>query len=220
MRTALVLFVFGLALRLCFWLGAPDRAMAWDVAFQGDAPLWQELATKTAQGVPDELLRLPLRPPGMQWLVSTLWNGDPATAWHLRLLFAALGATVAPLLFLLLRRHQGEPRAALAGGLCAAATPLLLLSSGLHSELPYLVLLLLSLFDQERLRTSPTAVAALRWGLLHAAMVLLRAEHTLTFVALLAVLALQRAPQLAPQLARSLSLALGAAFAALLPWQL
>ncbi len=216
MRTALVLLLFGLALRLCFWLGGAASTPAWDVAFQGDAPLWQELAAKQAHGVPDELLRLPLRPPGMHWLVSSLWNGDPATAWRLRLLFAVLGATIAPLMFLLLRHHQVEQRAALAGGLCAAATPLLLLGSGLHSELPYLVLLLLSLFDQERLRTSPTAAAALRWGLLHAAMVLLRAEHTLTFAALLLVLALQRAPRRT----RSLSLALGAALVALLPWQL
>lgn len=215
-RTALLLFAFGLTLRLCFWLGADDASAAWHVGLQGDAPLWQELAHKLHTGTPDEQLQLPLRPPGMLWLVAALWHGEPGTAFGMRLLFATLGALLAPLLFLLLARHLAHAEATLAGGLCAAASPLLLLSSGLHSELPYLLLLLVSMFDQEKLRNTPTAFAALRWGVLHALLILLRAEHSLTFVALLTVLALQRAPQLR----RTAGLALGAAFLTLLPWQL
>lgn len=188
--------------------------MAWHVGLQGDAWLWQDLAAKLHRGEPDELLRLPFRPPAMQWLVAALWDGSGATAWRLRLLFVVLGALPGPLVSLLLRRHVPAATAAVAGGLCAAAAPLLLLGSGLHNEMPYLLLVLLSLFDQERLRTAPSRLAALRWGALHGFACLWRAEHALTFAAFAAVLWLARAPHRA----RSLLLALAAGAAVLLPW--
>lgn len=194
MRTASWLFAFGLGLRLLFWLATPDRGAAWNLAFQGDAPVWQELATNAAAGAPNELLRLPLRPPGMHWLVTHLWNGTDHV-WLPRLVFVLLGATIAPLVFALLRRHLTPRAATLAAALCACATNLMLLSSGLHSELPYLVLVLVSWFDLDRLRQEPTAWVAIRWGALHAVLCLLRAEHTLTFAAFLFLLLVQRAPQ-------------------------
>lgn len=191
MRPALVLFCFGLCLRTLFWLATPDRGEAWNLAFQGDAPVWQDLARRVALGQPDELLRLPLRPPGMHWLVSSLWNGQ-GPAWLLRGLFVALGASIGPLVWALLRRHVPAGTALGAGLLCAAATNLILVGSGLHVELPYLVLVLVSLFDQERLRHEGTTWVAARWGALHAVLTLLRAEHTLTFGLLLALLLVQR----------------------------
>lgn len=212
--TALGLFAFGLALGLSLWLGSPDRALAWHVGFQGDAWLWQDLATKLGRGEADELLRLPFRPPAMPWLVAALWDGAAATAWRMRLLFVVLGALPGPLVWLLLRRRLPAITAAVAGGLCAAATPLLLLGSGLHNELPYLLLVLLSLFDQERLRTAPSRLVALRWGALHGVACLWRAEHALTFAAFAAVLWLARAPHRL----RTLLLAVATAAAVLLPW--
>lgn len=216
MRIATALFAFGLLLRLLLWQGSADREQAWHAGFQGDAPIWQELAAKAERDLPDELFLLPLRPPAMHWLVSSLWDGDPATAWRMRLLFCGLGALLAPLLYLLLRTHLPPPCAALAGVLTAASHPLLLLSSGLHSELPYLVLVLLSLFDQQRLATRPSVAIALRWGLLHGALILLRTEHALVFVTFLATLPLQKAPALS----RTLLLALLGACLPIVPWQI
>ncbi|HEX5051742.1 MAG TPA: glycosyltransferase family 39 protein [Planctomycetota bacterium] len=216
MRTAVVLFVFALAMRLLFWVATPDRGGAWSVCLQGDAPLWQQLADKVATGQPDELLLLPLRPPGMQWLVTLLWNGDAATAWRLRLLFVVLGAAIAPLVWLLLRAHVAPAVAAFAAGLCAACTNLIVLGSGLHSELPYLVLFLLTLFVQERLHARPAIWLALTFGALHAAGCLLRAEHALTFVPLLALLAWQRAPRWH----RSTLVAASSFVLCLVPWHL
>jgi len=213
-RTALLLFCFGLALRILFWFGTGGCDEAWDVAFQGDAAEWQRLAAVAAAGASDELLRLPLRPPAMHWLVSTLWDGAPATAWRLRLLFAVLGALLAPLVWLLLRRHVAAGVALATAALCAAATNLIVLGSGLHVELPYLLLVLVSLFDQERLRTAPAPWIAVRWGLLHALLCLLRAEHVLTFALFGALLALQRARRWPITLA----IAVAAAGIALLPW--
>lgn len=214
-RTAAVLFGFGLALQLLFGWATADHAAAWGVGFQGDAPLWQELAQKLANGQPDELLRLPLRPPGMQWLIASLWNGDPATAWRLRALFAVLGAATAPLVWLLLRRHLEPAAAALAAGLCAASTNLLLLGSGLHVEQPYLVLLLAALLVHERLAASGGIAPAVGCGLLNAALCLLRAEHVLLFALWLVVLFWQRAPHWR----RTALTALFAFAAGLAPWQ-
>ncbi|MEO6597731.1 MAG: hypothetical protein ABIP94_23545 [Planctomycetota bacterium] len=185
-------------------------------AGQGDAPLWQELASKVARSQPDELLSLPLRPPGMLWLVTLLWDGDVATAWRLRLALVGLGAAIGPLVWLLLRRHAGGPTALLAAGLCAVSTNLIVLSSGLHSELPYLVLFLSTLFVQERLHVRASTWLAVLFGAVHAAGCLLRAEHTLTFVLLLALLVWQGAPHWG----RSTLLATVAFLLCLLPWHL
>ncbi|MCA8975000.1 MAG: hypothetical protein KDC98_09775 [Planctomycetes bacterium] len=216
MRPALLLFGFGLALRVLFWLSTGDRLDAHAAAFLGDAPVWQELANAAATGADHELLRLPLRPPGMHWLVSMLWDGSQETAWRLRLVFAVLGATIAPLLYLLLRHHVRAAAAVFAGVLCAAASNLIVLGSGPHSELPYLVLVMVSLFDQERLRTAPSIAVAGRWAVLHALLCLLRAEHLLTFAALLSVLALQRAGRWR----RTLLVASSVFAITLLPWHL
>ena len=211
---ALALFVFGLALRVLFQLAGPDGGSAWHLGFQGDAPVWQDLATKVANGVADDQLRLPWRPPGMQWLVVRLWNGDPATVALVRWTFVGLGASVAPLLWLLLRRHTNARTALLAAGLCAGASNLLLLGSGLHVEIVYLVATLLTLLDQDRLIGSHAIAAALRQGLLGGLACLLRTEHVLT------ILLLWWLARRAGAAWRTLAWNAVAVVAVLVPWQL
>lgn len=219
-RIPVLLFAVGLLLRLLFWHATADRELPWALAFQGDAPVWQQqaeaLAMAAATGQPPQLeeLRLPLRPPGMTWLVAALWDGAPVTAWRLRLLFACLGALVAPLVFLLLR-PLGRTTAVLAGGFCAIATNLMLLGSGPHNELPYLLLFLLTLFPQQRLAAGHAPWSAAGFGVLHGLACLLRAEHLLTFAAMLLCLRLQRAPAIR----RHAAIACGTLLLTLLPWQ-
>lgn len=213
---ALVLFAFGLALRVLFVLATPDGGAGWHVGFQGDAPVWQRLAHGVAHGIAEDELRLPWRPPGMQWLVALLWDGDPATVWPLRGLMLALGAAVGPLLWWLLRGRLSAGPALLAATLCTLATNLLLLASGLHVETVYLPLVLATLLDQRRLAERPGAVVALRWGVAHGALCLLRAEHALTALALLLLLVLRRTEGRA----RTMLLAFAGAAAVLTPWQL
>lgn len=210
---AIVLFVFGLALQLLFMLAGPDGGAGWHIAFQGDAPVWQDLAWKLAHGVADDQLRLPWRPPGMLWLVSGLWAGEPAHVLPLRIGFTVLGAAVAPLVWLLLRRAVAGQVALVTAGLCAAASQVLLLGSGLHVELVYLVGVLLALLDHERLQARGTKSTALRLGLVHGALCLLRAEHVLTVVALLVVARWRGGTW------RSLGLAAVACGAVIAPWQ-
>ena len=183
----LALFAFGLLLRLLFQAATPDGGVGWHVGFQGDAPAWQDLAARLAQGVPDVELTLPLRPPGMIQGLAWLWNGEGATVGPVRLLFVVLGAAVAPLLWLLLRPLAPAPVAWLAALLCAASTNLLLLSSGLHVETPYLAGTLLALLAQRGLAGERPALAAIGCGLLHGLLCLLRAEHLVVAVALAAV---------------------------------
>lgn len=218
-RTALLLLLFGLALRLLFWAATGDRGDAFAAAFQGDAPVWTELAGAAHRGEENELFKLPLRPPAMLWLVTLLWDGSPDGAWLVRFVFAVMGATIAPLTWLLVRLHLSAGRALFVGVTVAAASSLLQLSSGPHSEVPYLALVLVTLLDQRRLATAngraPVGIA-IRWGLLHGALCLLRAEHALTFLMLLGALAWQRRTQGGS--GRTALIAIGSAVLALTPW--
>jgi hypothetical protein len=222
MGRALLLFLFALLPRLLFWQATEDRDLAWSLCFVGDAPVWQAQAGALAESASSRdanlarELALPLRPPAMTWVVSALWDGRPDGTWKVRVAFLLLGALVAPLLYLLARKPLGERAALLAGVLGALATNLILLSSGPHSEILYLVLLLATLFDQERLREAPTSVAALRWGALHALLCLVRVEHLLSFAALAALLVIARAPRWKA----SLGLASFALLVVLVPYQL
>ncbi len=211
-RIAWLLFAVGLAMRLLFWLAGPDAGAAWHAGFQGDAPAWQELAARLAHDVPNDELLLPWRPPAMLWLVAALWNGDPASALPLRWLFAVVGASIAPLFWLLLRRHVEAPIAAIAAGICAVASNLLLLGSGVQVEGLYLALVLVSLLGQARLANGGPFVLALGWGTLHGLLCLLRAEHLLTFVVLALV------ARCGGTRWRVLATAVAAAGAVLLPW--
>ena len=86
--------------------------------------------------------------------------------------------------------------------------------SGLHAEAPYLFLVLLSLFDQQRLAERPAFWVGLRWGALHGLLCLLRAEHVLVFVALLTLARVGGAQW------RALLFAVVGAAVPLVPWQL
>lgn len=216
MRTALLLFGFGLALRLLLAHQAGASDLPWHPGYQGDAPIWQQLAHDAATGSANELFRVPLRPPGMQWLLRALWDGSPQHCQFVQGSMLAMGAALAPLLYLLLRQRGCKTRALAAGLLTAAMHPLLLLSSGPHNETPYLFLSLLAWFDQDRLQLPRAHWAAARWGALHGLLLLLRAEHLLV-VAMLTLAAWRGGPR-----ARLPVLACGWLCMALViaPWQI
>lgn len=208
-----VLFGFGLLLRALFTFSGPDGGVCWHLGFQGDAPVWQDLAGRMAHGIPDVEFQIPWRPPGMVYGIAWLWDGEGATAAPLRWLFVGLGAATAPLLWLLLRSRVAPGVAWLAACLTAAASNLLLLSSGLHAETPYLCLVLLLLLEQERLDRPRASGAAARWGLLNGLLCLLRAEHVLVVVALFVAARLRGARW------TTLAVALLATAAPIAPWQ-
>jgi hypothetical protein len=221
MRTALILFAAGLALRALPWLASPERALPFSAAYRGDADNWWQLL----QGRAGLEAILPFRPPGMAWFVqaTSTAGGDALLA---RLCIVVLGAAIPPLVYLALRRSFAHAVAAMAGWICALSGSLIVLGSGLHGEIPYLLLFVLTMPDFERLRQQPApagagavaagAMAPVRWSLLHAAACLFRADHLLCWAAMILWLAWQR--RAGPR--RDLLLATATFVLALLPWQL
>lgn len=109
-----------------------------------------------------------------------------------RYLLLILGAAIAPLVYLALRRSFNQPTALLAAYICAFSHSLIVLGSGVHSEIPYLFLFVLSLHDWDQMRYGNRTAATLRWSLLQALACLFRADHVLTIALQLGWLIWQR----------------------------
>ncbi len=207
-REGALLFSLALLLRLLFWRATPDAAWGWSAVFKGDAPVWLAYAQALQRGELFEL-GLPLRPPGVAYLLAFLWNGETSgLAWP-RFAWLVMGALLAPLVYAATVRSFGLPVARTAGWITAVATGPLLLSSSLNNETPYLVVVLASfvLFEDARRREPPL----LFWSALQALACLLRVEHALFALLAFPLLARTR---------RRVALGLGAFLLPLVPWHL
>ncbi|GDY01598.1 hypothetical protein LBMAG49_09270 [Planctomycetota bacterium] len=214
MRHALVLFLLSLSLRLALLLALPSMGGWFAPAYQGDAKRWQELASADAlHGNPEAIL--PFRPPAMTWLVQLLADGDSVDPMRTRYLLLILGAAIAPLVYLALRRSFNQPTALLAAYICAFSHSLIVLGSGVHSEIPYLFLFVLSLHDWDQMRYGNRTAATLRWSLLQALACLFRADHVLTIALQLGWLIWQRGKGSI----RTALIALATICLSLAPWQ-
>jgi hypothetical protein len=171
---AWLVFLAAFALRLLFWRATPDRAWAGSAAYLGDAATW--LAQARA-GEP-LALGLPLRPPGNVWILAGPGGGEVAPA---KLLWCLLGALAVLLVYRAALAAFGLGPALAAGMLCAGSTALLVLSTSLNNETPYLLLVAGALVAWRPLRDRPTLGRAAGWGALGAAATLVRAEHALFF---------------------------------------
>ena len=181
----LPLLIFGVALvsRLLFWQATPDRAWGWSAYYKGDAPLWLEYARAIDAGQPFEL-GLPIHPPGTAWLVSLFWNGG-GTSW-LRFVWIVLGAFVPLFVYLAAERSFGRRVAAIAGGFCAISTGLMILSTSIDSETPYLLLVTISLWLLSGGGTPSLSRVAV-WSVLQAVACLFRVDHLLFYILALVV---------------------------------
>ncbi len=216
---AVGLFVLALALRMLFWQATADSSWPYSAYYKGDAATWLDYARALHHDQPFEL-DIPLRPPATGYLISWLWDGQPRGIAGLRLLWCLMGALIAPLIFVAARRPFGEPVALLTGLLCAGSTGLMILSTSLDNETPYLLLVVGTFILWQSLRQRPTTQLLAGWSLLNGLACLTRVEHALYFVLATAflILAWRRAgsSRLWPRLAT-----LGAVFGlVLLPWHL
>jgi hypothetical protein len=181
-RSAAVgLFLAAAISRLLFWQATPDRHWPWSAHYKGDAPLWLEYARAMQLGQPFEL-GLPIHPPGTAWLVALLWNGEPSGIASLRWAWVLLGALIPPLVFLAVERSFGMRVAAFAGGFCAISTGLLMLSTSINSETPYLILVVLSLWFVRDLLERPRMTRLAAWSALNGVACLVRVDHLLFFL--------------------------------------
>jgi hypothetical protein len=135
------------------------------------------------------------------------------------------GALVPALMFLGLRRAFSPLVAWLASSAAAASTALMLLSSTLDNETPYLLRAVLSLLWFEPLRALPSAPRLVAWSVLNGVACLFRVEHALFYALSLALLLLGWSRAGAQRCPRAASGPIAAvsrwpASPALLPWHL
>lgn len=182
-------------MRLLFWRATPDAAWPYTTYFKGDAAIWLEYAGAIRGAEPFEL-GLPIHPPGAAYAIALLWDGDASGIPFLRFVWCVLGAAVPPAVFLGAARSFGRAVARLAGALCAASTGLLLLSTSLNSETPYLLLVCASLWFVEDLRRPRRLSRLALFSALNGAACLFRVEHVLFFALAIAFFAVlwTRAP--------------------------
>ncbi len=174
------LFVLAFALRLLFWQATADAAWPYSACYKGDAAVWLGYAQALAEDRPFEL-GLPLRPPAAGYLMALLWNGREDGIARLRLIWCLLGALIVPLIYGAARRSFGHQTAMITGLLAAGSTGLMLLSTSLNNETPYLLLVAATFYLWQPVRDRPTALLLALWGMVHALACLTRVEHALYF---------------------------------------
>lgn len=226
LAAAAALFLLALGLRLFFWQATPDAGWSYTAYYKGDAPTWLEYARAIRDERPFEL-GLPLRPPGNGYLIAALWDGTREDVRWLRAVWCALGALAVVLFYGAVRRSFGSPAALVAGLWASASTGLLILSTSLNNETPYLVLVAAILYLWPTVRRGRRPGVLFGWGLLNAVACLVRVEHALFFALLMAYLALfwargergwsLRPSQLRPSL-RPVAAVAAAFVLALVPW--
>ncbi len=183
------LFVLAFVLRLLFWQATPDASWPYSACYKGDAAVWLAYAQALTEDRPFEL-GLPLRPPAAGYLIALLWDGRDDGIATLRLTWCLLGALTVPLIFAAVRRAFGSQTAVIAGLLAAASTGLMLLSTSLNNETPYLLLVAATFYLWQPVRDRATAPVLVLWGIVHALACLTRVEHALYFALVTACLVL------------------------------
>ncbi len=211
------LFLLAFALRLLFWQATPDADWPYSAYYKGDAAIWLGYAQALEAGQPFEL-GLPLRPPAAGYLIAWVWNGEADGVATLRLFWCLLGALAVPLIYGAARRSYGARTAAITGLIAAASTGLMLLSTSLNNETPYLLLVAATFYLWHPVRERAASPVLVLWGVVHALACLTRVEHALYFalVTVFLTLAWWRQPGKPGRLALiAISFAL-----TLMPWHL
>ncbi|MFQ5351201.1 MAG: hypothetical protein ACE5EG_12230, partial [Thermoanaerobaculia bacterium] len=187
----LAVFAVALAVRLLFWQATPDRAWPHSVLYKGDAVVWTDYATSLARGADFEA-GLPLRPPGNAYLLRWLGVDGRQDVGGAKLAWCVLGAAVAAIFYRAALAAFGSAVALAVGLWSALSTGLLMLSTSLNNENPYLVLVGLILLAAPRLAAQPSPGRLLAWGGLHGLACLVRVEHLLFALAAFGWLAVVR----------------------------
>jgi hypothetical protein len=175
-----LLLLLALTLRLLFWQATPDRDWPYSAWYKGDAVTWLAYADAIHDDQPYEL-GLPLRPPGAAYLMAMLWNGEESSIPWLKAVWCLMGAVTVMLIYLALARSFSLTVALSCGVLAAASTGLMVLSTSLNNETPYLLLVVATIYLWEDLRSRPAIGKLAFWSGLHALACLIRVEHALLF---------------------------------------
>ncbi len=215
----LAIFLVAWGTRLLFLWSSPDRAWPHSILYEGDAPVWVEWARELARGRPFEF-DLPLRAPGAAYLLHWLGGGLAGDDFvRLKVVWCAASALTCALLFAAVRDSLGARTAWIAGGLCAFSFSAYVLATSLNNEAWYGLGVVALVAATQRFHARPTWFTAAALGLLHGALTLLRAEHTLLLAAML-LYGLARGRRDARTIGPRLALVAAVAIATCLPWSL
>jgi len=176
----LLLFVLALVLRILFLLAIPDATGPYSPYYKGDTPIWLGYAKAIQSSLPFDL-DIPMRPPGVAYLLAFLWNGQESGFLFLKLAWSVLGSIVIALFFVAVFRSFGLRVAAIAAFIASASTGLMILSTSINNEIPYLLLVMASFTVWEQIRHRPRLSTLVFWSALHGLACLIRVEHVLFF---------------------------------------
>ncbi len=215
-----LLFLVSLVVRILFWRATPDAAWPYSAFYRGDALVWLDYASAVRHGALYEM-GVPMHPPGMAYLLAILWDGVAEHVSGLKLLWCFLGAGTVWLLHEATRRSFGGAVAAIAGAAAAASTGLILLTTSLNNEAPYLCLVMGSFCFLPGIIRRPRGGPIAIWSAMNGIACLFRVEHAaffgLTF-AFLTLWAWRR--EVARRTALLAVLGLAAFVIPIVPWQI
>ena len=213
-RSAVLVFSIALIGRLLFLFGSADQSWPHSIYYEGDAPVWVEYATALNRGETFEH-GIPLRTPGVAYLLHWLQPESPPFQFEwLKVLWCVMSALSCSIAYLGFTQAFGRRAALLAAGLCAFSYGSYVTATSLNNEAPYTLVLTAIVLATLRFDWRPRIGMAVVLGFLHAGAALLRAEHTLLVVLLVAV-SVWKTRRLVPPV-----YVLGAFLLACAPWSL
>jgi len=186
--TGVLLFTLALALRVLFLHATADAGGPYSPYYKGDTPVWLDYAAAIRTSTPFDM-GLPMRPPGVAYVVAALWDGQPGGYPSLRLAWCLMGALSVALYYLVLVRSFGSGVALIAALLAAASTGLMIVSTSVNNETLYLMLVVASFAFWTSVRDRPRPVSLFFWSAFNGLACLVRVEHLLFFVLASAYLA-------------------------------
>jgi len=186
--TGVLLFTLALVLRVLFLQASADAGGPYSPYYKGDTPVWLDYAAAIRTSATFDM-GLPLRPPGVAYVVAWLWNGQQDGYLALRMAWCLLGALSVALFYVALLRSFGLRVAVIAALLAAASTGLLIVSTSVNNESLYLLLVFAGLTLWPSVRDRPGIVNLFCWAGLNGLACLVRVEHLLFFVLATAYLA-------------------------------
>lgn len=179
-QMAIAFFLAALLVRVLFLFATPDFSGPSSPYYKGDTFVWLEYAAAIQSSNPYNH-GLPLRPPGIAFLVAHLW-GDHALGFiGLKLVWATMGAASVAFFYLAIARSFDSIAATIAALLMTAYTGLIIVATAPNNETPYLLLISLSLYLCRSLLSQPTWRVLLYWSILNGIACLIRVEHLLFF---------------------------------------
>ncbi|MBX3316241.1 MAG: hypothetical protein KF902_05185 [Phycisphaeraceae bacterium] len=193
---AAALALIALTSRLLFLFSSVDKKWPHSVLFEGDAPLWTDWIKAIHGGTPFEY-GLPIHSPAVAHILSILGASPATTDWtSYKILWCVCSALTCPILYIAaLRTLSGSLSAPRARSIAIIASLWFALSfhasalaTSLNGETLYTLLLvsIIALGARPPAALPASIATTLALGILHGLATLVRAEHTLLMLMLIA----------------------------------